>query len=467
MKSLAILGAGPKAVAVQAKAHALRRLGLPSPDITVIDYQGIGGNWRSGGGWTDGRHQLGTSPTKDVGFPYRTRIAAEADTDPLNRAVDRELMSVSWPAFLVATDRYAAWVDRGHPAPRHYLWADYLRWAAVNTGMDLVNGQVTRIGLRNARRTGRRDADGWSLSVDLADGSTTRITADALLVTGPGRSDRRIAPLPTVMSVSGFWSAVGSGSLPAASRVAVIGGGETAASVTDEIIRHTVVDISVISPTATIFSRGEGVFENEIYTDPRKWVELDEDARRDVIARCDRGVFSGRVQTSLMAEDRVSHLRGRVLSVNDHHGSAAVHVARSLPGGQVAEHTEIFDLVIDARGNSPLWFTRMMDDRVVASLISACGGPVTTAAVEDRITPDLSLGGMRPTLFLPALAGFRQGPGFANLSCLGELSDRVLAGLGVSPAQPPAAGPAQPPAAGGVPTDLSTGTFPSSERITQ
>nr|WP_255372572.1 hypothetical protein [Corynebacterium sp. CNJ-954] len=38
--SLVILGAGPKAVAVQAKAHALRTLGLPSPTVTVVDYQG-------------------------------------------------------------------------------------------------------------------------------------------------------------------------------------------------------------------------------------------------------------------------------------------------------------------------------------------------------------------------------------------------------------------------------------------
>ncbi|AGP31595.1 SidA/IucD/PvdA family monooxygenase [Corynebacterium terpenotabidum] len=434
MKSLVILGAGPKAVAVQAKAHALRSLGLPAPEITVIDHQGIGGNWRSGGGWTDGRHQLGTSPTKDVGFPYRTRIAGNTgDTDPLNRAVDRELMNVSWPSFLVATDRYASWVDRGHPSPRHYLWADYLRWAAVTTRMNLINGQVTRILLRNTRGGTLQDADGWSLAVDLADGTTTRVTADALMLTGPGRSDRRIAPLPSVLSVAGFWSAVGAGRLPAASRVAVIGGGETAASIIDEVVRHDVVDIAVISPSATIFSRGEGMFENEIYTDPRKWSTLDEDARREVISRCDRGVFSGRVQTNLMAEDRVSHLRGRVSAVTDRDGSARVHLVEKLPGGRTAERTEDVDLVIDARGNSPLWFTRMMDDRTVAAMIAACGGAVTGTAVEDRIGDDLALEGMSPTLFLPALAGFRQGPGFANLSCLGELSDRVLTGLGVRP----------------------------------
>ena len=63
---------------------------------------------------------------------------------------------------------------------------------------------------------------------------------------------------------------------------------------------------------------------------------------------------------------------------------------------------------------------------------------------------------MSPTLFLPTFAGFRQGPGFANLSCLGELSDRVLAGLGVHPVSP--ASPASP--------TTPTSTVPSPERIT-
>jgi mycobactin lysine-N-oxygenase len=415
--SLIVLGAGPKAVAVHAKAHALRTLGLPAPTITVVDHQGVGGNWRSGGGWTDGRHQLGTSPTKDIGFPYRTRIAGGAGA---NRAVDQALLDIGWTRFLVDTDRYAWWVDHGHPNPRHYLWADYLRWAAEESAMTLVNGQVTRIGLGGA--------DVWSLSVDRLDGSTAVLEADTLMMTGPGRSDRRIAPLPTVYSVAGFWQAVSSAQLPTASRVAVIGGGETAASVVEELISHDVVDIAVVSPTPTIFTRAEGAFENELYTDPRLWTDLDDDARRDVITRCDRGVFSAQVQEKLLAEDRVSHLRGRVSAVHDRDGMAEVHVGH---------RTEVVDLVVDARGNSPLWFTRMMDDRVVAQLIGACGGAVTPTTVEHRIGPDLALTGMSPRLFLPTLAGMSQGPGMANLSCLGELSDRILAGLGAGAAPAP------------------------------
>ena len=435
--SLIILGAGPKAVAVQAKAHALRQLGLPAPRITVVDHQGTGGNWRAGGGWTDGRHQLGTSPTKDVGFPYRTRIAGE-----LNAAVDRGLLASGWTSFLIDTGRYAWWVDHGHPHPRHYLWAEYLRWAAGRTGMHLVTAQVTGIGLRQDLEDADSTNDtGWSLSVDRPDGSSGKLAADALMLTGPGRSDRRIAPLSNVYSVAGFWQDVSAGALPTASRVAGIGGGETAASVVEELTHHDVVDIAVISPLPTIFTRAEGPFENELYTDPTTWTDLDEAARRDVIARCDRGVFSTDVQSRLAGEDRISHIRGRVASVRR---SSSVDAVGGLGGSGLggtdgisgieirtdSGRTECVDLVVDARGNSPLWFTRMMDDRTVAHLVAACSGAVTTSAVESGIGAGLALENMDPPLFLPTLSGFRQGPGLANLSCLGELSDRILAGLG-------------------------------------
>ena len=423
--SLVILGAGPKAVAVQAKAHALRQLGLPAPQITVVDHQGTGGNWRAGGGWTDGRHRLGTSPTKDLGFPYRTRIAGE-----LNTAVDRELLASGWTSFLIDTGRYAWWVDHGHPHPRHYLWAEYLRWAAGRTGMNLVTAQVTRIGLREdtANDTTRT---GWSLSVDRPDGSSGQLEADALMLTGPGRSDRRIAPLLNVYSVAGFWQDVSAGTLPTASRVAVIGGGETSASVVEELTHHDVVDIAVISPLPTIFTRAEGPFENELYTDPTTWTDLDEAARRDVIARCDRGVFSADVQARLTGEDRISHIRGRASTVR--RNSTGTVGSIDTAGIEVTTdtgRTECFDMVVDARGNSPLWFTRMMDDRTVARMVAACSGAVTPSAVESGIGAGLALENMDPPLLLPTLSGFRQGPGLANLSCLGELSDRILAGLG-------------------------------------
>ncbi|HEY1440513.1 MAG TPA: lysine 6-monooxygenase, partial [Mycobacterium sp.] len=60
--TLAIIGAGAKAVAVAAKAAVLRDMGVDVADVVAIERSGVAANWRAGGGWTDGRQRLGTSP---------------------------------------------------------------------------------------------------------------------------------------------------------------------------------------------------------------------------------------------------------------------------------------------------------------------------------------------------------------------------------------------------------------------
>ena len=95
-----------------------------------------------------------------------------------------------------------------------------------------------------------------------------------------------------------------------AENVAVIGGGETAASMLNELFHHRVSAITAISPQATLFTRGEGFFENSLFSDPTGWRSLSQAERRDCIARTDRGVFSARVQESLLADERISICAG-------------------------------------------------------------------------------------------------------------------------------------------------------------
>ena len=84
-------------------------------------------------------------------------------------------------------------------------------------------------------------------------------------------------------------------------------------------------------------------------------------------------------------------------------------------------------IVIDATGGQPLWFFELFDEPASDLVELALGGPITHARVESAIGYDLALENLTPTLYLPNLAGLAQGPGFPNLSFLGELSDRVLA----------------------------------------
>ena len=52
-KTLAVIGAGVKAIAVAAKAAELRAMGVPAPEVVAIERTAVAANWQAAGGWTD------------------------------------------------------------------------------------------------------------------------------------------------------------------------------------------------------------------------------------------------------------------------------------------------------------------------------------------------------------------------------------------------------------------------------
>ncbi|MCZ8378519.1 NADPH-dependent L-lysine N(6)-monooxygenase MbtG [Mycobacterium sp. CPCC 205372] len=416
-RTLAVIGAGAKGVAVAAKAAELRDMGVDVPDVVAIERTAVAANWQASGGWTDGQHRLGTSPEKDVGFPYRSSLVPRR-----NAELDTRMMRHSWQSYLVSTGQFAEWIDRGRPAPTHRRWSQYLRWVADNVGMSVINGEVTGITVDAGA-----DAARWVLQTH-----ETSVEADALMITGPGQAERSILPgNPRVLSIAQFWHRAAAHELIAAERVAVIGGGETAATMLNELFRHRVSTITVISPQVTLFTRGEGFFENTLYSDPTHWAGLTLGERRDAMLRTDRGVFSARVQEALLADDRIRHLRGRVA----HAVARDDRIRLTLQTDRVGERLETvhgFDLVIDGSGADALWFVPLFRQEALDLLELGLGGPLTGDALQESIGDDLSVDHLAPKLFLPGLAGLTQGPGFPNLSCLGLLSDRVL-GAGFEP----------------------------------
>jgi mycobactin lysine-N-oxygenase len=410
---LAIIGGGAKAVAVAAKAAALRDMGLPAPDVVVVERAGIGANWDAVGGWTDGRHRLGTNPEKDVGFPYRSALAPGR-----NAELDERMLKYSWQAHLVGTGQFADWIDRGRPAPTHRGWAAYLQWVATEVGLNVLAGEVVRLSV---------DAGAWTLHTD-----SDELHADAVLITGPGHPGRSLLPgNPQVLSIAQFWRLAADGAKIAADRVALIGGGETTASMVDELFSHRVNTITVISPQPTLFTRGEGYFENRMFSDPTRWSGLTTAERRDVLARTDRGVFSARVQESLLADDRIRHLRGRVAHAVARENKIRITLQNTQPG-EPMETVHGFDLVIDGSGVDPTWFVPLLSQEARDVLELGLGGPASVDRLQKSVGYDLALINVAPKLFLPNLSGLTQGPGFPNLSCLGLLSDRVL-GAGSAP----------------------------------
>ena len=410
-RTLAVVGAGAKAVAVAAKAAELRDMGVEVPDVVAIERTGVAANWQADGGWTDGQHRLGTSPEKDVGFPYRSSLVPRR-----NAELDERMTRHSWQSYLIATGQFAEWVDRGRPAPTHRRWSQYLRWVAGNVAMTVVSGEVQRITVDS-----QADRQRWALHTP-----QRTVLADGVMITGPGQPERSILPgNPRVLSIAQFWHRAAQHEVISAERVAVIGGGETAASMLNELFRHRVSTITVIAPQVTLFTRGEGYFENTLFSDPTGWTNLTMAERRDAMARTDRGVFSARVQDALLADDRIRHLRGRVAHAVAREGQIRLTLSTT-SGGEALETAHGFDLVIDGSGADAMWFVPLLGQDALDLLELGLGGPLSAELLQMSMGDDLAVEHVAPKLFLPGLSWLTQGPGFPNLSCLGLLSDRIL-----------------------------------------
>jgi mycobactin lysine-N-oxygenase len=70
MQTVAVVGAGPKGIALAAKARALADAGFEAPRVVLLDRHGIAESWSGRRGYTNGLLPLGTPPEKDIGFPY-------------------------------------------------------------------------------------------------------------------------------------------------------------------------------------------------------------------------------------------------------------------------------------------------------------------------------------------------------------------------------------------------------------
>ena len=406
-QTLAVVGAGAKAVAVAAKAAELRAMGIDAPEVIAVERLGVGANWQAAGGWTDGKHRLGTGPEKDVGFPYRSAAAPRR-----NAELDDRMMRHSWQSYLVATGQFAEWIDRGRPAPTHQRWSQYLAWVAENVALQVINGEVGKLSVRD---------DQWLLHTH-----EQTVQADAVMITGPGQAERSILPgHPRVLSIAQFWHRVAQDERINAERVAVIGGGETAATMLNELFSHRVSTVTVICPQVTLFTRGEGFFENTLFSDPTGWAGLTLAERRDAMARTDRGVFSAKVQDALLADDRIRHLRGRVAHAVPREDRIRLTLQTDR-GAECLETVHGFDLVIDGSGADSMWFAPLLSQDALDLIELSIGGPLSADALQQSIGYDLAVTDLTPKLFLPSLSWLIQGPGFPNLSCLGLLSDRVL-----------------------------------------
>jgi mycobactin lysine-N-oxygenase len=408
MPTLAVVGAGPKGIAIAAKARALKAAGLDAPRVVLIDRGPVAGNWGGGQGYTNGLLPLGTPPEKDVGFPYAHSWGLATP------AVTAAMADFTWQRHLVTHGAYADWVDRGRMRPTHRQWSWYLREVAEKARAEIVAAEV--VGLE----ADGLDADGgrWRLAVEPGDA----IWADGVVVTGAGPPIRVAGQPdqhPRVLDGRTYWLHERAMSKQVAQNACVIGNGETAASVVINLLgklpKHSSVD--VLTSRGVLYSRGESYEENRLYSDPGDWPALAEGHRREFLARTDRGVFSQQAEAILNQSRGFRALAGRAVGIQAGERQVVVTIEYGDEREQVA-----YDLVVVAIGFQARWFEGLLGEEARRRLGDALDG----AELDRRIDVDLSVEGLRPPLHLPVVAGLAQGPGFPNLSCLGLLSDRIL-----------------------------------------
>jgi mycobactin lysine-N-oxygenase len=401
--TIAVVGAGPKAISIAAKARALAEVGLDAPRVVLIDRHGVAESWSGRQGYTNGLLPLGTPPEKDVGFPYAPSWGAAS------AAVTAAMAPYTWQTHLIERGVYSDWVDRGRLRPTHRQWSAYLRAVAEKTGVEVIRSEVVALGVDGAR---------WLCRLKNA----PDVAADGLVLTGSGPPitvPGQPADHPRVLDGRTYWLHQARLHKQHATNACVIGSGETAASVVIGVLGklHKGSTVEVLTSRGVLYSRGESFDENRFYSDPGDWPRLAESHRREFLERTDRGVFSEQAEAVLTRSRAFRTLAGRAARID----AGERHVIVAIEYEREREHVA-YDFVVVAIGFEPRWFESILEPEARRRFVDAIGGD----ELERRIGVDLSVAGMRPRLHLPMLAGLAQGPGFPNLSSLGLLSDRVL-----------------------------------------
>ena len=413
---LFVIGAGPKAAAIAAKSKMLRECNIDTPRVYVLENKEVAANWLGNHGFTNGLQRLGTPPEKDIGFPYRP--------DSQDIAVTRKLFArFSWSSYQIfAKKKFGDWIDRGKLHPTHEEWGQYVSWVLKHSADEIVDGDLKKIDPADKH---------WTLELNDKKGTKRTFESSGIVFTGPG-----VRKVPNGLKLKGirledhrrilfgdnFWNRLDV--LHRISRekeappIVVVGGGETAASIVNTLLdnfENTAVSILVLTRSGTLFSRGEGYYENRMFTDQSAWRGLPKEVRQEIIDRSDRGVIS------VAASKRIAYAHNV-----DHRFMGVEKLARGDGGDETLLINDSIrcQLLIFALGFDPFWFRDLFPPEIKSafSTLRSC------LDIQEKIGYDLSIN--HPTikgkLYLPMVSALAQGPGFPNLSCLGDLSDRIL-----------------------------------------
>lgn len=412
-----VVGAGAKAAAIATKVHVINELGLGPIALTIVEATEAAATWSGINGYTSGGEFLALTPAKDVGFPYQS----VEELGDVGYDVDRAMLPFSWHRYLIEKLGYARWIDAGSPPVQHREFGRYLTWvlSRATHGITHIAGRVSTIDL---------DESGgqWSLAVQV-DGEPLTLRSESLVLTGPGihrdlNHDAEVAD--RIFHCDSRRPELARIPVDRRCEIAIVGGGESSlSSVLFLLGFRPDAHLTVYTPTLPM-SRGESFLENRAFSTPDviSWDKLSLQARREFVKQCDRGVFGPDGLASIAYDERCEFVTGRVVNI----AAAGEHVrveydAQDGPGS--CEH----DYVVNCIGFDLLEQLRVLLSAKARACLEAKAGPLwDRPGPEPTFGRHLELSGVHPRLHVPGLAGVSQGPGFANLGCLGLLANRVL-----------------------------------------
>ncbi|HEY1932477.1 MAG TPA: hypothetical protein VGG99_10730 [Acetobacteraceae bacterium] len=418
-RNIAVIGAGPKAAAIAAKAYCLQQQGVEVA-VTVFERSEIGANWSGRHGYTDGGQRLCTPAERDLGFPYLPTFGSAV--------VHLMQARFSWSSYLVSQagtrDRYAEWVNRGRRAPTHADFAAYLAYAFKGAGIAPLLGRVTKL-INNGGTWSVRQIEAGTRDVVQFD------DFQGVVFTGPGPASKKPPQVkdPRVLSGVDFWSSLARvrklvGNLKDGP-IVIVGGGGTAAAVTAWFIREGVrkQPIILLNNQAMLFTRTTNFFENSLFDDEETWLALSPRDRTDFTRRLNRGVVWETVTHLLSDAENLTLVPGEATSIRHAGGGRG----RVLPDLEVeyknarGMHSTVAGIVVDATGFDPWAFEALAPDDLRGELISTRRDDLMR-----DIRDDLSLPLDRwPRVHVPNLSD-ALGPGFGSLMVLGATADRIL-----------------------------------------
>jgi Lysine/ornithine N-monooxygenase len=418
-QNLAVIGAGPKAAALAAKAHCLQQEGVPVA-VTVFERHEIGANWSGRNGYTDGIQRLCTPAERDLGYPYLPTFSAEI--------VEMMQSRFSWNAFQTAKSRptgsYSTWVNHGRRPPSHRDFAEYLSFALDQASVTPNVGRVTGI---------VEEGGAWTIRQIEADtGDTVEWPGfDGVVFTGPGPAMKRLPTVADLRVFSGvdFWSRLRAvrKHMPKNREypIVVIGGGGTAAAITAWFVRsgHRDQPIVLLNNQAMLFTRTTNFFESSLFDDDETWLGLSDKDRRDFTRRLNRGVVWETVTDLLADAEQLTLVPGKADEIRHSGHRLGAHSPDLEVRYTNARGSSGIDagLVVDATGFDSWAFSRLVPVEVRNRILD--GGH---DVVSGNLRPDLSLPFDEwPRLHVPNLAD-ALGPGFGSLMVLGSMADRIL-----------------------------------------